>query len=105
MDYELSIRDTNVPAHLDIEKEIAKRKDGQMTFTLRINDGNIVDLAMVEYVDARSFLRIKSVTLEELTITHTPNARNQQDALRPNNLQFQHSGRGGGFDNSQLGEE
>jgi|PlaIllAssembly_1097288.scaffolds.fasta_scaffold34713_2 hypothetical protein len=105
MDYELSIKDVNVQAHLDIEREIVKRKEGQMTFTLRINDGNIVDLAMVEYVDARSFLRLKSITLEELTITHTNNARDQQDALRPNNLQFQHNERGGRFNNPQSSEK
>lgn len=47
------IRDYNMKAHADIEADIAKKKDGQVTFTLRINAGNIVDYSLVEYVDVR----------------------------------------------------
>lgn len=63
---ELKIRDANIPAHLDIEKELKNIKDGQFTFTLRINAGNIADLAVVEYIDVRDYLRLKSVTTVKL---------------------------------------
>lgn len=70
MDYELKIRDVNIPAHLDVEKEIAARKEGQLTFTVRINDGNIVDLSTVEYVNANQYLRLKSVIRTEFVVQH-----------------------------------
>lgn len=85
MNYELAIKDVNVEAHLDIEKEIAARRNGQMTFTLRVNNGNIADLVVVQYVDARQYLRLKSVTLEELTVAYNPHERTSPDALRPIN--------------------
>lgn len=47
---ELKIRDHNIKPHADIENELAAKGDGQITFTLRINAGNIVDVAFVEYV-------------------------------------------------------
>jgi len=53
MNYDLIIRESNVPAHADIEASIAEKNTGQITFTLRINGGNIVDVSFVEYVDVR----------------------------------------------------
>ena len=49
-----NIRSHNIKAHADIEVDIIKRKNGQMTFTLRINGGNIVDYSLVEYVDVKT---------------------------------------------------
>jgi hypothetical protein len=77
MDYELKIKEINVPAHLDIEQEIAKRKNGQMTFTLRIDKGNISDLTVVEYVNINEYLRLKSVTYTELTVASHPHERSK----------------------------
>lgn len=49
--HSLEIREANIPAHLDLEEDIQKQKNGQITFTLRINAGNIVDYNLTEYVD------------------------------------------------------
>lgn len=53
---DFEIREHNKRPHADIEKEITKRKNGQITFTVRVNAGNIVDVAMVEYVLVEKFL-------------------------------------------------
>ena len=53
MKYDLKIREHNVQAHVDIESDIQEKKTGQMTFTLRLNGGNIVDYSLVEYVNVR----------------------------------------------------
>jgi hypothetical protein len=85
MDYQLSIKQENIQPHIDIENEIAKRKNGQMTLTLRIDKGNISDISVVEYIDVREYLRLKSITFEELTIAHDLNIGNKPDAVRPDN--------------------
>jgi hypothetical protein len=85
MNYELSIKPENIQPHLDIEEEIAKRKNGQMTFTLRIDKGNISDMSVVEYVDVREYIRLKSVTRQEFTVAHHIIVGNKQDAIRPDN--------------------
>lgn len=67
---ELTIRDYNVPAHMDIEKDIQGKKNGLLTFTLRVNAGNVVDYTVVEYVDARSkYGTVTAVLVQELTVT------------------------------------
>lgn len=47
---ELKMKESNVKCHLDIENYLAERKNGLVTFTLRVNDGNIVDFVHTEYV-------------------------------------------------------
>lgn len=47
---DLKMRQSNVPCHLDIENYIQERKTGLITFTLRVNSGNIVDFVPTEYV-------------------------------------------------------
>lgn len=83
----LTIREYNVPAHLDIENDIKEKKNGQITFTVRVNAGNIVDYNLVEYVDARtkyiSFARV--VEVELVTTRHTGSG-SSPDPLRDNYL-------------------
>lgn len=50
---ELTIREHNILPHINIEEEIQLKGNGQMTFTLRINGGNIVDFSLVEYVNVK----------------------------------------------------
>jgi len=45
------IREHNIKPHADIEVDIMNKKNGPVTFTLRLNGGNIVDYNLVEYVD------------------------------------------------------
>jgi hypothetical protein len=68
MNYALDIRKHNIQPHLDIEKEIEGRKNGLYTFILRINNGNIVDCSWVEYVNAKNYLVLKKVELQEIII-------------------------------------
>jgi len=69
MDYELTIKEVNIPSHLYIEDEIAKRKNGLMTLILRIDKGKISDVSVVEYVDINAYLRPTSVVIEEFSLT------------------------------------
>ena len=41
--FSFKVREGNVKPHLDIEKDIKKQVNGLFSFTLRINQGNIVD--------------------------------------------------------------
>lgn len=50
---EFTIREKNIKPHADIEVDILERKNGNMTFTLRINSGDIVDYNLVEYVNVK----------------------------------------------------
>lgn len=69
--YQLKIRGANIPAHLDIEKDIAERRNGLFTFTLRVNNGNIVDYNVTDYVNVRQkYGIIKALVIEEVTIEY-----------------------------------
>lgn len=67
--YQLKIRDNNVQPHLNIEEEIEQRKNGLLTFTIRVDAGNIVDFNVTEYVDAKQkYGIIKALLIEQITI-------------------------------------
>jgi hypothetical protein len=51
---EVELRETNIPAHIDIEEDIRRKGNGQVTFTVRLNNGCIVDYNKVEYVDTKT---------------------------------------------------
>ena len=68
--YALKIREHNIPAHLDIEEEVKQRQNGQFTFVLRVNNGNIVDLNITEYVNTKQkYGIVKALVIEEFTLT------------------------------------
>ncbi len=75
MNTELSITEKNVLPHTDIERDIQERQNGLFTFTLRINNGQVVDYNIMEYIDANKYLSLKSITLEEYTITRNSGSR------------------------------
>lgn len=70
MNYQLNTRQHNKQAHVDIERELDLRKNGQFTFTLKVNGGNIMDCQIMESADIRNYLQLKSVTIQEITIKH-----------------------------------
>ena len=87
MNYALQIRDHNIQAHLDIEKEVEARKNGQFTFTIRVNNGNIVDLNITEYVNVRQkYGIIKAILIQEYTVAFSSGERGASDTIRNNNL-------------------
>lgn len=87
MNYQLNIRDHNRQAHLDIEEEIKHKKNGLFTFILRVNNGNIVDCVIMENRNARDYLALKSITIEEYRITHNNRERSSLNPIRTNNIQ------------------
>lgn len=70
MNYQLNIRQHNKKAHVDIEKEIEYKKNGLFTLILRVNGGNVMDCQVMESVDASTYLQLKKVTVQEITIKH-----------------------------------
>lgn len=83
MNYALEIREHNRQAHIDIENDIAEKKNGLFTFILRVNNGNIVDYAVLEYVNARKYLSITKVTIQKSTVTFNNRERSASDTVRP----------------------
>ena len=86
MKYELDIREHNRQAHIDIEQEMQAKKDGLFTCIIRVNNGNIVDSVIMEYADARKYLVLKKVVIEELTIPRTVGIGSESDPLRSDNF-------------------
>ena len=87
MTYDFDIRESNIPAHIDIEKEIDNKREGVFTFIIKVNNGNIVDLVIMEYADAREYLAIKKVTIQEHTIAYNRRVGSQAYAIRADNFQ------------------
>lgn len=67
----LTISPHNTQAHIDIEHDIQKQKDGLFTFILRIDNGNIVDYNVIAYVDIRDYLQLTKVVVQESFVSHT----------------------------------
>jgi len=81
MQYELTIPEENIEAHLDIESDIQKQKNGIFNFILRLNNGKIVDYSVQEYVTAAKYLVLKRVTIAEFTIARSVATGNKSDTL------------------------
>lgn len=59
----------NIPCHLDVEEYIKKKGNGQVTFTLRMNNGSVVDFNRTDYVDTKAkYLGIGPVAEFQLSI-------------------------------------
>ena len=72
MKYELSMPEENRKAHIDIENDMAQRKNGLFTFIIRVHDGKITDYLLMEYVDAKTKYRgFATVSVEELVISRS----------------------------------
>lgn len=49
----IRIRKENIACHLDIDRYLKERGSGQVTFTIRVNSGEIVDFVETEYVPVK----------------------------------------------------
>ena len=87
MKYSLEIRKHNTQAHLDIERDIQVKKSGLFTFILRVNNGNIVDYNIMEYVTAEKYAGLEQIIIEELTLAYHPKPGSNGNAVRSNNSQ------------------
>lgn len=87
MKYELSIREHNKKPHVDIEHDVQEKKNGLFTFILRVNNGNIVDYSVMEYADARKYLVLKQIVIEEHTVARYSGVGSKPDPIRSDNHQ------------------
>lgn len=106
MRYALNIREHNKQAHLDIEEDIKNKQNGLITFTIRVNNGNIVDYNLMDYVNAREkYLSLRKVTIEELTVSHYPRSGSAAVAVQPDNLQRRDYQRDSGLNKPEHSQE
>ena len=83
MEYALSIPEANQQAHIDIENDIAQRKNGLFTFIIRVHDGRIEDYILLEYVDAKSKYRgFATIAYEKLVASYSYWERDKTVAIR-----------------------
>lgn len=95
MNYALTIREHNLKPHLDLEEEVKERSNGILTFTVRVNNGNIVDLNVTEYIDvAAKYFGVTKIVVQELTVAYSVGERSASDTIRDNNVYRSNSERG-----------
>jgi hypothetical protein len=68
--YDLTIRERNIVPHIDIEKDIKETGDGLFTFTLRVNNGNIVDYVNFKNIQPKDNIFGK-VSVTQLVFTRS----------------------------------
>lgn len=89
MQYELSIRQDNLPAYIEIQREIKEKSDGLFTLILRVNNGKIVDTNVVEFTDVkRKYFRLKELFREEFVILHYLDGGTKEPAVRSDDDQL-----------------
>ncbi len=84
MKYALSINQHNIKPHLDIERDIQKKRNGLFTFNLRVNQGNIEDYAKYETVTAAKYKGVVITSITQCTITRNLGNGGTQNAVRTN---------------------
>ena len=77
----------NIPAHLDIEKDIRTQQNGLFTFIIKVANGMIADYNVVEYVNISKYLRLKKIIIEQFTISRTVALGNQGNPVGTDNGQ------------------
>lgn len=89
--YALTLRSHNIQPHLDIEDDIQERRDGLFTFTIRVNNGNVVDYNTTDYVNVKQkYGIIRALVIEEVTVelpaSLDSGERSQTNPVRPDHL-------------------
>ena len=85
MDYTLgTVRRANLPAHDDIETDILNQQNGNLSFVLRVNGGNIVDYSVVEYVNVREYF-VDKLVIKQLGISLYYRKGGGENPVRDNN--------------------
>lgn len=94
---ETVLEEKNVTVHLDVEEYIRKKGNGQVTFTLRMNNGSVVDFNRTDYVDTKAKyfgvggvaefqLSVKRAIKEQPAVSHNFGNGSSRDAVRDDNL-------------------
>jgi len=86
LNYALEVKKENIRCHLDIENDIATRRNGLFTFTIRVHNGNIVDYNVTEHVDTGEYFQLAKVVIQELTISHNLDVGDQENTIRDDNV-------------------
>ena len=69
--YAFKVKASNVACHLDIEKDLKVQGDGVFTFTIRINQGCIMDYVNYRNVQPSEYGAIFSAIEPECEITRS----------------------------------
>ena len=77
----------NIPAHLDIEKDIQTQQNGLFTFIIKVANGMIADYNVIEYVNITKYLRLKKIIIQELTFSRTVALGNHGNPVGTDNRQ------------------
>lgn len=84
MRYNLDIPQHNIKPHLDIEKDIQTQKNGLMTFTIRVNQGNIEDYVRYETITAARYSGFSFTTITQHITTRGAGSGGQENGIRDN---------------------
>lgn len=85
MKYNLDINQHNIKPHLDIERDIQNKKNGLMTFNLRVNQGNIEDYAKFRTVDVIEYRSVSFTVTKQSPLPHNTGTGSSQDGVRTDN--------------------
>lgn len=69
--YDFNVKTHNIPCHLDIEKDLKIQGDGLFTFTLRVNQGLIMDYVNYRNPTASEYSAILNAATTECKITRS----------------------------------
>lgn len=69
MKYSFKVKAQNIPCHLDIERDLKGQRNGVFTFTLRVNQGQIMDYVNYNNPAASEYSAIFNATEPECEIT------------------------------------
>jgi len=106
MKYELLIRKHNILPHIDIEKDIQKVKNGRLSFTLRVNNGNIVDKNVTEFINLkRKYLGVNTILGTKFTISYGLGDRSVRSGVRPDDGEPRNRGRESKFNDNEYGSK
>jgi hypothetical protein len=82
MQYDVTISQNNIRAHLDIERDIQALKNGHFSFTIRVSQGNIEDYVTYRTVSAASY-RSMVVAIQKRGLAHDIGTGDYQSTIRP----------------------
>lgn len=95
MNYSLDIRKHNEKAHLDIEHDIQTKKDGEFTFILKVNNGNIVSYSIIEKIGYGKYAGLEQAIITQLASAYSSQSRGTGASIRRPDNQHQAGKRNG----------
>jgi hypothetical protein len=84
--YDFIVKDHNIPCHLDIERDLKVQSNGLFTFTLRVNNGLIMDYVNYRNPDASEYSAILNSLETQCKITRSSGDDCATDGVRGDNI-------------------